>query len=297
MSLEPCFICPIVFLCHNVLMRASLFALALFLNFVTQSIAATLAYDDAADPVYNGGGPYHSLNGGFGLNAWQHSLPAFPAGSGGPLHAYVSTSAANDPIGPPLPDIDAIGTSAPVAWGNNADPTGNTFQARRSLSFDLPIGGKLSILYDNGDVDGQETIAVGLNASNMCQFFFNPSTNATNYQFTDTLTSTTTATSLPQTWGGLKLTLTRDTASTYSFEAKRLEDNATFSAGPFAYNTSTITGIRTINITNVDGGAGLGHSMYVNKIEAVDVPEPAALISLTLLAGPAIAARRRRFGK
>jgi hypothetical protein len=277
-------------------MRIPLLVVALLLNFVTLSIAATLAYDDAADPVYTSG-PYTTLNGGFGFNPWQHSLPAFPAGSGGPFHAYVSTSAANDPIGPPLPDIDAAGTSGPVAWGNNADPTGNTFQARRSLSFDLPIGGKLSILYDGGDVDGQETIAFGLNANVMCQFFFNPNTNATNYQFTDTLSATTSATTLSQSWGGLKLTLTRDSASTYSFEAKRLEDNATFNIGPFAYNTSTITGIRTINITNSDGGAGLGHSMYVNQIEAIDVPEPAGIFSLTLLAGPAIALRRRGLGK
>ena len=60
-------------------MRTPLLAVALLLALVTQSIAATLAYDDAADPVYTSG-PYTTLNGGFGFNPWQHSLPAFPAG-------------------------------------------------------------------------------------------------------------------------------------------------------------------------------------------------------------------------
>jgi hypothetical protein len=275
-------------------MRTFVLAVVAWLAFVLPVRAAQLAYDDAASPAYSSG-PYAGLNGGFGLTMWQHTLPAFPASSGGPLHAYVSTSAANDPIGPPLPDIDTAGTSGPVAWGNNADPTGHTFMARRSLTFDLPIGGTLAISMDNGDVDGQETISFGLNAQVMCQFFFDPNTDATNYQFTDTLSAVTSATTLTQTWGGVRLTLTRETASTYSLAARRLEDNAIWSTPlPLAYNTSTITGIRTITITNADGGAGLGHSMYVNAIEATDgVPEPAALAMLGLLA-PVIAGRHHR---
>jgi hypothetical protein len=122
---------------------------------LTASAATLIAYDDAADAAYSSGGPYHSLNGGFGFDPWVHSLPAFPAGSGGPLHAYIGSSASNDPIGPPLTNIDTAGKS----WGDNADPTGNTFQARRNLSAtnSLGVGGTFAISYDNGDVDGQET--------------------------------------------------------------------------------------------------------------------------------------------
>ncbi|HEX8523798.1 MAG TPA: hypothetical protein VF669_16195 [Tepidisphaeraceae bacterium] len=231
-----------------------------------------IAYDDAADGVYAVGNPYHALNGGFGLTPWIHSLPAFPSGSGGPLHAYVGSSTANDPIGPTLTNIDTAGR----AWGNNADPTGSTFLARRSLAFDLPVGGTYSISYDAGNVDGPQTISFGLAGNAMCSFFFNPS-SAPNYQFTDVLSSTSLVTPIAQDWGGLRLTLTRDTATTYFFEIKRLADNFTFGIGPFAYDTTTITGIRTINVSNVDGGAGLGHSMYLNAIEATAIPEPVGI--------------------
>ncbi len=247
-----------------------------------------IAYDDAADPVYTPAAPYTSLNGGFGFDPWTHSLPAFPANAGGPLHAYVGSSTANDPLGPPFTNIDTAGQS----WGNNADPTGSTFLARRNLSASnpLPVGGTFAISYDAGNVDIQETISWGFNNNAACAFFFNPS--IPNYQFTDVLSATTLVTPIGQTWGGVRLTFTRDTASTYSFEIKRLSDNFTFPLGPFAYDTSAIPFIRTINITNNDGGAGGGHAMYVNAIEATAVPEPTSAIALTTIL--ALLSRRDR---
>ena len=241
--------------------------------------AVVTAYDDASDPVYTPGGLYHSLNGGFGFAAWQHSLPAFPAGSGGPLHAYVASSTGNDPLGPPLTSIDTAGARS---WGNNADPTGNTFQARRNLVTGIGVGGTYSISYDGGDVDGKETIAFGMGNFVMCEFFFEPASSP-NYQFKDILSGNPAInTGIPQTWGGLRLTLTRDSASTYQFDVKRLSDNSVFgiTVGQ-AYDTTNITAIRTLTVTNTDGGAGLGHSMYVNAIEATAIPEPASLLSLT----------------
>jgi hypothetical protein len=236
--------------------------------------ALVTAYDDASDPAYAPSAPYATLTGGFGFSPWIHSLPV------GPLHAYVSTSTLNGPGGP---DIDTAG----LAWGNNADPTGNTFLARRSLTFDLPVGGTYSISYDGGDVDGQETLAWGLNNQSMCQFFFN--NTSPDYQFTDTLSGNTITTSIGQTFGGLRLTLTRDSASTYSFQAVRLSDLLGFSTGPLPYNTSLIPGIRTINISNNDGGAGGGHAMYVNAIEATAVPEPSSLLAVAVIAATVLA--------
>jgi hypothetical protein len=181
-------------------------------------------------------------------------------------------------------DIDTVGTGGPVAWGNNADPTGNTFTARRSLAFDLPVGGTLGISYDGGNVDGQQTLSFGLNNNTMCQFFFNPF--IPNYQFTDTLSSITLVSPIGQTFGGMRVTLTRDTASTYSFEMKRLSDNFTFNVGPFAYNTTTIPGIRSITLTNLDGGSGGGHSMFLNQIQATMIPEPTAFSRCSSSARP-----------
>jgi hypothetical protein len=264
-------------------MRAVAVALVLSISSLTFAApSVTIAYDDAADPVYNTG-PYVGLNGGFGLTPWQHSPPV------GPLHAFVSTSALN---GPPGPDIDTAGSFGPVAWGNNADPTGNTFFARRSLAFDLPVGGTLGISYDGGNVDGQQTLSFGLNNNTMCQFFFNAS--FPNYQFTDTLSSATLPSPILQTFGGMRVTLTRDTASTYSFEMKRLSDNLTFSVGPFPYDTTTITGIRTITLSNLDGGAGGGHSMFLNQIQATMIPEPATGSLLTLVTGLIVSRRPTR---
>ena len=227
--------------------------------------AVIVAHDDASDPAYIAGGPYHLLNGGFGLGAWQTN--GFPFGGNPSLHEIVATSTLNGPGGP---NIDTAG----VAWGNNADPTGNTFSARRSLLADLQVGGTYAISYDGGDVDGQETISFGQAANSICQFYFNAAVVSGNYQFYDTLSNTTIDTGILQTFGGLRLTLTRDTASTYSFTIVRLSDSFTLPLGPFAYDTSIITGIRTINITNADGGAGGGHQMFVNSIDATMVPEP-----------------------
>jgi hypothetical protein len=265
--------------------------LVLLLTFTPTTDAATMvAYDDAADPAYTAGGPYHALNGGFGFDPWTHSLPAFPAGSGGPLHAYIASSASNDPIGPTLTNIDTAGK----AWGNNADPTGNTFTARRNLSSTnaLGVGGTYTISMDNSNVDGQETLSWGQGNNVICQFFFNPLNP--NYQFKDVLSNTTLVTPIPQDWGGVRLTFTRDTATTYSFSVKRLSDNFTFGVGPFAYDTTNITAIRTLTITNLDGGAGGGHAMFVNAIEATAVPEPTALLGTGVVLGATVVLGRRR---
>ena len=257
---------------------------AIFVNGAA-SAAIIVAHDDASDPAYTAGGPYHLLNGGFGFGPWQTN--GFPFGGNSNLHEIVATSTINGPGGP---DIDTAG----VAWGNNADPTGNTFAARRSLLTDLQVGGTYAISYDGGDVDGQETIGWGLGGNAICQFYFNASVASGNYQFYDTLSNTTIDTGILQTFGGLRLTLARDTASTYRFTAVRLSDSATFSVGPFNYDTSIITGIRAINVTNADGGAGGGHQMFVNSIEATMVPEPVALSGYGAALVTALSRRRPR---
>jgi hypothetical protein len=51
--------------------------------------------------------------------------------------------------------------------------------------------------------------------------------------------------------------------------------------------------VRTITVTNTDGGAGGGHAMFVNAIEATAVPEPGVLTSCAV-AGAALLLRRVR---
>jgi hypothetical protein len=246
------------------------------------SAATIVAYDAAADPVYTSGGNYHNFNGGFGLGPWQTN--GFPVGGNPNLQAFVSTSSVN---GPPGPDIDTAGR----AWGNNAVPGGNTFLARRSLLADLTVGGTFSILMDTGSCDGREQVQFGLNNSAMCQFYFDDST--ANYQFYDAFTNTTIDTGILQTFGGLKLTVTRLAPALYDFQAVRLTDSLTFTFGG-TYDTSIITGIRTILVSNQDGGANLGHSMYVNSIEATIVPEPAAMCGVVGVTCIALLRRKRR---
>src|SRR5438874_7992811 len=164
-------------------------------GFCACSFASVVAYDDAADPVYITGANYHTMNGGFGLGPWQNN--GFPVGGNPSLHGYVGTSTLNGPGGP---DIDTAGR----AWGNNADPTGNTFNARRSLLNDLTVGGAYSISYDNGDVDGQETISFGAGSNVMCQFYFLASVPNGHYQFLDALTGIPVDTGILQTFGGLR---------------------------------------------------------------------------------------------
>ena len=265
-------------------------AILIVISLSSIASAVVVAYDDAAQSAYSAGGPYHSLNGGFGFTAWTHSLPAFPAGSGGPIHAYIASSTGNDPLGPPLTSIDTSG----VAWGNNADPTGTTFLARRNLSSaaGIGVGGTFSISYDAGDVDGEEAIFWGLANNSICKFYFNPINP--NYQFKDILTSANIVTPIPQTWGGLRLTFTRDSATTYSFDITRLSDNVTFPiVAGMPYDFTTITAIRTINISNNDGGAGGGHAMYVNAIEATAIPEPSSALALVAISATALTRRKK----
>jgi len=242
-----------------------------------------VAQDDASDPVYNPG-IYHNMNGGTGFGPF--STNSFPFGGNPNLTEGVTTSTLNGPGGP---DIDTGGR----AWGNNATPTGNTFLARRSLLADLQVGGTFSVDYDSGDVDGRETISFGQGANSICQFYFDGS--LANYQFVDVLSSTTIDTSMLQTFGGVRLTLTRVTASTYSFQAVRLFDSFTYNFGPAPYDTSLITGIRTLNVSNFDGGNGGGHEMFINRMIATapDVPEPGGWV-MVVIGTMAGAARRRR---
>ena len=260
---------------HLGLVVACVCALAL-----NASAVVVVAYDDAADSVYNGG-IYHGLNGGSGFNAWNSN--AFPFGGNSNLQAFVSSSSVN---GPPGPDIDTGGR----AWGNYVSPGSNTFTARRSLLADLTIGGTYSVDFDTGSCDGQETISFGLNNQVMCQFYFNAS--FANYQFYDALSNTTTDTGIQQTFGGLSLALTQNSANTYSFQAIRLTDSLPFNIGPLAFNTTLIPGIRTMTVSNLDGGNGLGHSMYVNRLQATAVPEPGSIMIVGL--GGAIAVLKRR---
>ena len=246
----------------------------------------TVAKDDASDAVYSPGN-YHGLNGGFGFGAWQTN--GFPVGGNPNLQAYVSTSTTNGGSGP---DIDTAGAKA---WGNNAIPGGNTFLARRSLTNDVQVGGTYAISLDTGDVDGKEFVSFGLNANAMCQFIFDATTASGDYTFYDTLSNTTIDTGILQTFGGLRLTLTRTATSTYSFQAVRLSDLASYTYSG-NYDTSIITGIRTILVSNTDGGNGPGHAMFVNSMEATmpDVPEPSALLAAGSIIGVQCLRRRMR---
>jgi len=263
--------------------RFNLVFLASFIFTLSLSASASVvAYDDAADPVYSIG-IYHAQNGGFGFNAWNDN--SFPFGGNPALQAFVSTSSVN---GPPGPDIDTGG----VAWGNFVQPGGNTLSARRSLISDLTIGGTYSIDFDTGSCDGQETVSFGRNNAVMCSFYFLDS--QPNYQFYDALSNTTIDTGILQTFGGLSLTLTQNSGSTYSFQAVRLTDSLSFSSSPFTFDITAIPGIRTVTVTNQDGGNGLGHSMYVNKLQATSlVPEPSTIAGIIALGAGALARRKR----
>jgi hypothetical protein len=243
--------------------------------------ATIVATDDAADAAYNGG-IYFGQNGGFGLSAFQTN--GFPFGGNPNLIESVSTSTLNGIGGP---DIDTAGR----AWGNNAIPGGNTFIAKRSLLFDLTIGGTLSISMDTGSCDGKESIAFGRNNNVMCEFYFIDT--QPNYQFYDALSNTTNDTGILQTFGGLRLTLTRESASTYSFRAVRLSDALSYNFAASAYDTTAIPGIRTLTLNNADGGNGPGHAMFVNSIEATQLPEPSSLMGIGASCG-ALGLRRRR---
>src|SRR5436190_11186295 len=102
----------------------ALVVIILVLPHAGRATVTVVAYDDAADIVYNGG-IHQSQNGAFGFNAWQTN--AFPFGGNPNLQHFVSTSSVN---GPPGPDIDTAGR----AWGNYVSPASNTFYARRSLT-------------------------------------------------------------------------------------------------------------------------------------------------------------------
>jgi hypothetical protein len=256
--------------------------------------AANVAFDSAADPVYNDGWQSGD-NGGFGFMPWtliefgtqSGHIIASSTGNGDGIDDGTTRGAANDR------DIDTAGRS----WGTYAfiDSDGDATGALRELTGGpLAIGQSLFVDMDNGEINQQ-----GLNSVNI-QFlvpdgnevWFRFEGGDTNYEVFSNNLSTYTPTTLGFADEGMTVQLTRTAFDT-------LDLTATLRNGDSQTLPLTMTGldgaaIYAIFLNNDSAGIGASNEAYFNSIRVDGVPEPGTLV-LALSAAAAALFRRRKF--
>ena len=179
------------------------------------------------------------------------------------------------------------------AFGLNSKSGTETVQ--RTLSVPLTVGSTLSFAFDNGYVDsGAQRMALGSAATNYAvEFGFQGGTNA--YDFNGTQ-----ATGFGFTDGGLDLSFTLSTPTTYTMTATKRNDSSTFT-----YNgtLASALNLNTITFQTYDSGQNQYHDFYFNNLavtapNASAAPEPSQLAGLAFTGlgafGLVLKARKRR---
>lgn len=241
--------------------------------------AANLAFDSAADTVYNDGWQSGD-NGGYGFGPWGlikigSSSGHFMAGStgnGDGVDDGNTNGAANDF------DIDTAGR----AWGMYAsiDSQGDGAGAVRPLTGGpLGIGQSISLDMDNGYISnaGFNYVGVTFAASND-SVLFRFEGGDSNYEVYSNSLATLTPTTLSFADEGLSLTLTRTGFSTVSLTAT-LRNGATQTL-PLTLNGPNGADIQTVLMTNDSAGQGPAHDAFFNSMTVTPEPASAALLGI-----------------
>ncbi len=259
------------------------------LSIIEDTLAANLAFDSAADPVYNDGWQSGD-NGGYGFAPWAlltlgsssgHFL-ASSTGNGDGLDDGNINGAANDH------DIDTAGR----AWGMYAsfDSSADGAGAVRNLTGGaLTVGQSISIDMDNGYINSSGYNYVGITfVSSSDSVLFRFEGGDANYEVYSNNLATLTPTTLPFADEGLTLSLTRTGFSTIDLTAT-LRNGATQTL-PLILSGATGADIQAVLLANDSAGQGPPHDAYFNSITVTPEPASAALLGLGAMA---LVSRRR----
>jgi hypothetical protein len=226
--------------------------------------AAIVAFDSAADPVYNSGWS-NGQNGGYGLLPWQ----IFP--SGGTF--FVGDSNTNGFFGGP--GINSAGR----AWGIDAPVQGPTYPYfYRGIAATVQVGWVVSWDIDTGHIPpGAQVQQWGLGS-----IFLGLDGAATNYWFQDT--NGRVGTAIPATDGGLHVEYMWTSATTAIVSVTDLMTSSNYTLNAVApisnYYVGQAIAVGSINMND----------MYFNNMKVV--PEPS--IVLAICAGALLVLRRRK---
>jgi hypothetical protein len=256
---------------------------AITLVIVSFASAGTIAYDDASDAAYVGGGNFNGKNGGFGFLPWQ----VFPAENGGDTGAFIGSSAMNGSA--PSGNIDTDGKS----FGFFAYSAVSGFFRQPSHQFGYNESYVLSFDIDTGFVD------FGLT----CDFNVQNTAPQDNYLLSTRGFQSTYRlfranqeydTGIPWTDDGLRVSVEYSWDETLqlkfvTYTVTSLETNQSYSRTDIGSDLHSLQG------NNHYGGLGEDHTYFVNRFKIESVPEPSSL--LVLAAGLAVGrCLRRRAG-
>lgn len=251
------------------------------------SYASYLAFDSVDESVYIEDGWQGSDDGGYGWGgSWSLS-----AGSNAGFFFFGSSTNNGNGDDNSDGDIDISG----YAWGTYAH-SGDTASAVRPFSSALALGHSFEITFDNGWIDGTGgVVGFGLrNASGNNVFEFCFVQGDTNY----TVNAASYAGTLPAfTDEGMTVTLTLETASTFSLSINTLNPAASFGGTGTLLNPTggqAMTEFRFFNFNAATGPVQPQRDAYFSSIGII-IPEPttAALMLSSLGFGSLVISRRR----
>ena len=272
-----------------------------------RGIAASAAFDSAADPTYNNQpdgttGWVTGSNGGHGFGPWQSFYVPAP---GSPLGVVASSTTNGTGDLDNDGDINTPRNASGRAWGFTAAPASDqgvegTPSASRLFNSPLTAGQTFKIDMDNGFV-ADPLLSNGMHFPGGVGWELQGGTDTWEIEALggakDYLLNTPTAdhldTGIPLTYEGLHCELTMLGPSAISpFPLQWMLTVTPLSPGSQTY---TFTGIRLVDPTQLvvgDNGGGLdpANAVYFNNISITDVPEPGTLSVLG--AGAALLLRR-----
>jgi hypothetical protein len=213
-------------------------------------------------------------NQGFGFQGWSVSN-ATNSGT------FVFTSGDNGGS----PNID----TSSKAWGFYAN-SGDSVTATRGFNTSLVTNNQFSVLMDNGGLDNAGSFdSVGLLSGGTSIFavrYVNGGPGK--YEFLNE--GAATATTLDWTNGGLSITFTLTSLTTYDFSITPLAGGAPY-IGSQTFSGAPINRFVAINS---NAGNGAGANLYVNSLSIAAIPEPTTLALLVVGVCGFVARRRKK---
>ena len=243
--------------------------------------AASLAADNASDPVYDDG-IQDNDNGGTGFLGFDVNPNPNTNGAG----AFVGNSTLNgaSPSGGINVDNEAFGLYA---------NTGSTSEAIRPFDGSLSVGQTFSVDFDTGFVNPGASVGVQLRtAGGANRFAFTFVGGGATYLVTDSGVQTTT---VPFTDDGLNLSFTLTGADTYSFTVDSNDQTAPTSQTLTGTLAGT-GGIDQVRVFNTNAGNLGANDLFFNSLAVTGgvtaVPEPLTALGGTALIGLVVLRRR-----